>query len=86
MFAQSGLIAMTYVTRVNWDSSSSQGGSDLQNDVGALSKVIAQSPAQRECREKFETDDDSFDTADHWWKFALKTQGIINCGFGIPIA
>jgi hypothetical protein len=58
----------------------------LQNDVGALSKVIAQPPAQRECRGKPETDDDSFDTAGHWWKCALKTKEIIKREFGIPIA
>jgi hypothetical protein len=53
---------------------------------GAHDKVAAQAPFLRECRGKFETDDDSFDTTDHGWKVALKTNGITHRWFGILIA
>jgi len=60
--------------------------SDLQEDIGAQSSVIAQPPNRRKCLGKFETDVDSFDTAPHCWKRVLKTKGIIHRGFGILIA
>jgi hypothetical protein len=69
-----------------WSIQFSAGCNDLQKDAGAPCEVIAQPPVKRECRGKFETDDDIFDTAVHGWKLTLKTKGIIHCGFGIPIA
>lgn len=59
---------------------------DLHKDADAPGKVIVQPVVKRECREKFETDDDSFDTAVHGWKSMLKTKGIVYRGFGILIA
>jgi len=69
-----------------WFIQFASGCSDLQKDAGAPSKAIVRPPVQRGCREKFETDDDSFDTVVHRWKSTLKTKGMIHRGFGIPIA
>jgi hypothetical protein len=52
----------------------------------SLSGEQGRPPVRRECRGKFETDVDSFDTAVHWWKLTLKTKGMIHRGFGILVA
>ena len=69
-----------------WFLQFSTGCCDLRKDAGAPNKVIAQPRVRRECRGEFEIDDDSFDTAVHWWNLALKTKGMIDRGFGILIA
>jgi len=49
-------------------------------------RVIARPVFRLERRRKFESDDDSFDTADRGEKGVLKTNGIIHRGLGIPVA
>ncbi len=64
----------------------STGCDDLRKDGGVQIKVIAWQPVRRECRDRFGTDVDSFDTVIRQWQLTLKTKGIIHRWFGISIA